>query len=80
MSNNSPLKHRFFTPELKEQLDEIVKYSNNTEIISREAANVLTRIKTLSGDIKTFTMSTSANPNDLLVYTATTTNVRISSN
>ena len=77
--SSSPFEHRFFTPEMREQLDQLVKYDNNTEIITNEAARVLLRTKELSGSVKTFTMSTSAHPNDKILYQANTNTVVLSS-
>lgn len=72
--------HRIFTPEMREQLDDILKYSSDTEIIAKEAANVVLRTKSLSGENRTFTMSTSAHPNDKILYNANTNTVILSSN
>lgn len=72
------LNNRTFTQELKEQLDQLVQQSNSTKIIADEAAHVLLRTKTENDGVKTFTMLTSAHPNDKILYHAATNTVVLS--
>ena len=64
-----PSKNNIFTEEDRAQLQQLL---DQTQFYVDNAPNILLRVNTLSlsGNIDTFVMSTSAKPEDVVIYTA----------
>lgn len=73
---NDAFNHRFFTPELKEQLQKLYKATLQTEFVVDNASNVLMRE---SEDNTTFALYTSAHPQDVIKYSANENTVYLQS-
>lgn len=69
---NEAFNNTFFTPEMKERLQELYKASLQTEYVVDNASNILLRssVTNISSESQTFTFQTSAHPQDAVKYTS----------